>query len=331
MFKFDHIAVQKKIRAAFKQVANVLFTKNMVTFLSFLLLSALFWVMYNVGTRRVVEAEIPLRYIGVPNDILLTNELPAVLSVTIKDEGQVLMNYKLMTDPDTLVVNVGQKIWSDNVVNIDYRAMTAAIRTRLPETSQIVALKPETATATFVRLEQQLKPVRFADPIRLAPSYVFRDEPTVAPRMVEVFAPQNLLDTLDSVSVLLPDYEPLNKSVEWQCSLALIAGARFATPTVTVSVPVEMSTEKVFEVPVRGRHFPDSVMLRAFPAVVQVTASVGLSRFPLLTADDFEAVVDFADTKNSASYKLPVSVSTTNEYVHTFRYAPTEVEFLLEK
>lgn len=331
MLKFDHIAVQKKLRAAFRKVADVLFTKNMVTFLSFLLLSTLFWVMYNVGTRRVVVVEMPIRYVGVPDNVLLTNALPSVLSVTIKDEGQVLMNYKLMADPDTLVVNLHEKLWNDEAVSIDYRTLNAAIRTRLPETSQIVALKPEMASVSFVRLEQQLKPVRLAEPILLAPSYVFREAPSVVPRMVEVFAPQSMLDTLDSVTALLPDYLPVSKSVEWQCALSPIAGARFATPAVTVSVPVEMSTEKVLDIPVRGCHFPDSVMLRAFPAVVQVTASVGLSRFPSLTADDFEAVVDFADTKNSTSYKLPVAVSTTNEYVHTFRYAPAEVEYLLEK
>ncbi|MGN0186769.1 MAG: hypothetical protein ACI392_03380 [Paludibacteraceae bacterium] len=331
MFRFDHIAVQKQLRAALKKVADVLFTKNMVTFLSFLLLSTLFWVMYNVGTRRVIEVEIPMRYVGVPDNILLNVPLPSALSVTIKDEGQVLMNYKLMTDPDTLIVNLHEKLWNNDVVSIDYRTLTSAVRVRLPETSQIVALKPEIVVAEFVRLEQQLKPVRLVEPIRLAPSYVFRDAPTIVPHMVEVFAPQNILDTLDSLLVLLPDYQPLNKSVEWQCPLAPVDGARFATTTVTVSLPVEMSTEKILDIPVRGRAFPDSVMLRSFPAVVQVTASVGLSHFPTLTADDFEAVVDFADTQNSTSYKLPVTVSTTNEYVNMFRFAPTEVEFLLEK
>lgn len=332
MSEIDWKPVGRRVRAVAKQVARVLFTKDTATFLSFLFLATLFWVMYNVGARRSTTVEFPVRYVGIPGNVLLERDLPASLSVVVKDEGQVLMNYKLLSDNDTLTIDLTGKFVGGSPLTVDFRAQGAAMRQRLPETSQILSVKPEAASVGFVSLEQKTLPVRLSRQIPLANPYVLLDSVRLKPSAVEVFAPRAVLDTLHFVEALVDGrLESLSRSATFRFPLEPVAAAKFDVADVEVSVPVEMSTEKSFELSVQGRDFPDGVVLRAFPATVTVVCSVGVSRFEALSESEFAAYVDYADIQKNASYKVPVTVVTDNAHIRAMRYSPTEVEFLLEK
>lgn len=332
MSKIDWKSVGWRVRTVAKNVARILFTKDTATFLSFLCLATLFWVMYNVGTRRSTTVDIPIRYIGIPDNVRLDNALPDMLSVVVKDEGQVLLNYKLLADNDTLVVDLTGHFVGDTPFTLDFRAQGASIRQRLPETSQILSIRPEAVSVCFTLLEQKALPVRLSQSVPLAAPYVLLDSVRIQPAVVEVFAPHNLLDTLRFVEVeMAKSLEPLSTSATFRCALQPIAGVRFDVADVDVVIPIEISTEKTLELPIRGRNFPDGVLLRAFPATVKVVCSIGVSRYEALSESDFDAIVDYVDIQKNTSYKVAVAVTTNNAYVHAMRYSPTEVEFLLEK
>ncbi len=332
MSKIDWKTVGGRLRAVTKQVARLFFTKDTATFLAFLCLATLFWVMYNVGTRRTTTVEFPVRYTGIPSNVQFERDLPKSLSVLVKDEGQVLMNYKLLADDDTLTIDLTGKFVGGTPLVVDFRAQSAAMQRHFPASSQILSVKPESSSVDFVLLEQKTLPVRLSQPIALANPYVLLDSVRLKPAVVEVFAPRHLLDTLQCVAVQVDGaLAPLTQSATFRFPLKPIAGAQFDVADVEVRVPVEMSTEKSFELSVQGRNFPDGVALRAFPATVTVVCSIGVSRFEALSAADFAAYVDFADIQKNTSYKVPVTVVANNAHIRTLRYFPTEVEFLLEK
>lgn len=332
MSKIDWKSVGGRLRVVAKQVARLLFTKDTATFFAFFLLATLFWVMYNVGAHRTTTVEFPVRYTGIPRNVLLAHDLPASLAVVVKDEGQVLINYKLLSDDDTLLVDLTGKFVEGTPLTVDFRAQNAAMQQHFPTTSQILSVKPESATVGFVLLEQKTLPVRLSQPIPVANPYVLLDSVRLKPAAVEVFAPRHLLDTLQYVEALVDkSLMPLMQSATFRLPLQPIAEARLDVPDVEVRVPIEMSTEKTFELPVQGRNFPDNVSLRAFPATVTVVCAIGVSRFEALSATDFAAYVDYADIQKNTAYKVPVTVVTDNAHIRTMRYSPTEVEFLLEK
>lgn len=330
--KIDWKSVGARCRLVARRVARLLFTEDAATFLAFLLLASLFWVMYNVGARRSTTVEIPLQYVGIPGNALLERELPNTLSVTVRDEGQVLINYRLKADVDTLVIDLSDAFAEGNTLSVDYRSQMAAVRHRLPETSQIVAIKPEAVAVSYARLEQKNLPVRLTQQIPLAVPYVLLDSVRFVPASVEVFAPHDVLDTLQSVDVVLSSpIELLTKSATFQCALKPVRAAKFDVETVEVSVPIEMSTEKTLELNIAARNFPDDVQLRTFPPTVKVVCSIGVSRFEALSPADFSAYVDYDDIQKNGSYKAQVRVVTDNSHVRSLHFSPAEVEFLLEK
>ncbi len=331
MYRFDKVSIHRRLRAITKSVATVLFTRNTVTFLLFLMLSALFWLMYNAGTKRAVSVDFPIKYVGIPETILLKTDLPKTLTVAVKDEGGVLMNYKLTAETDTVNINFSSLFLGESPVTFDFRSLKDNIAQRLPSSSDILSIKPEIVSLDFVTLERALKPVKLAQNVQLAPSHVLIDSVSLSPSEVEVFAPRAVLDTLRFVEAQNPVSEPLTKTLILDCPLRPVESARFSTNSVTMTAQVEMSTEKTLEIPIVGSGLPHDVSLRSFPAVVQVTFSVGVSRFSAVTEKDFSAVVKYADIQKTDSYKVPVLVTTSNKHVKNLRFSPSEVEFLLEK
>lgn len=331
MAKIDWNSILNRIKTIIKKVAKVFFTRDTVTFLLFLCLASAFWFMHSIGTRRALAATAHLVYVGIPADVLITNELPQEITFSIKNEGQKLMSYYLNSSPDTLIVDLTNRFKKSGQVIYDVQTLKNDIQSRLPELSQVEALNPGFITLHYVRLSSKQLPVRLQDAIPLASQYVLLDSITIKPSVVTFYAPQSALDTMSFVSVKPFSVEPLTKTSVFKKSLVTFELGHSDVTEVEITVPVELSTEKSLEIPIQSVDFPAHISLRTFPAFVRVTFSVGVSRFNFVTEKDFKAEVLYAELEKSKEHKVKVQVSTLNPDVLNMRYAPTDVEFLLEK
>lgn len=331
MSRMDWAESGRRIKKTTLKVAKFFFTKDTATFLFFLCLAALFWLMYAVGTRREIMVTIPLSYIGIPNDVAVTNAIPQQITYTIKDEGQKLIGYYLGLDFDSLRVDLTNQFDGSGQVNYNVRPLLNHIQSHLPQSSLIINLKPEVISLNYVALDRKILPVHLSRPIPIAPQCVLLDSITIIPSLIEVYAPKSVLDTVHFVSVEPFHSNPLEKTSTFKKQLQSLPFGRMDVSSVKIVVPVEMSTEKTVDIPIQGVNFPQNLVLRTFPAVVKATFSVGLSRFNSISAKDFQAVVDYKELQRSTSYKVPVQASTLNPNVRNVRYTPAEVEFLLEK
>jgi len=331
MSKIDWTSIFKRIKIIIKKVAKVFFTRDMATFFLFLCLASAFWFMHTIGTRRTMTVSFSLVYVGIPDDVLISSELPQNITFSIKNEGQKLMNYYLNAESDTLEVDLSNRFDGSGQLTYDLELLKSDIQRRLPESSQIEELTPDLLAITYLLLGHKLLPVQLSESIPLAPQYVLADSVLIKPAFVTVYAPQSVLDTMDFVSVKPFFVKPLSKTSVFKESLILLELGHTDVTEVDITVPVELSTEKTLEIPIQSVNFPFAVSLRTFPVVVRVTFSVGVSRFKKITANDFKAEVFYEDLEKVTQHQVKVRFSTVNPEVFNVRYAPTEVEFLLEK
>ena len=70
-------------------------SKDILTFLMFVALSFLFWMMQSLGEDMNTVYRIPIKYTNIPDNTIITCELPTSVTVHLRDEGAVLMNYNL--------------------------------------------------------------------------------------------------------------------------------------------------------------------------------------------------------------------------------------------
>ena len=324
-------SILKRTQTIIKQVAKVFFTKDMATFFLFLCLASAFWFMHTIGTRRAMTVSFDLVYVGIPNDVLITTELPQRVTFSLKNEGQKLMSYYLNADADTLVVDLSNRFNGSGQVTYDMQLLKSDIQRRLPESSQIEGLTPELLTLNYLKLGHKVLPVRLLESIPLAPECVLADSITITPALVTVYAPQAVLDTMHFMAVKPFFIKPIAKTSVFKKSLVALELGHPDVSEVEITVPVELSTEKTLEIPIQGVNFPPTILLRTFPAFVRVTFSIGVSRFNAVTENDFKAEVYYEELEHTKQHQAKVHLSTLHTDVLNVRYAPTEVEFLLEK
>ena len=68
------------------KVATFLKSRDVVTFLFFFLLAFFMWYMYSIGTQREISRKIPIKYVGIPEDIQLDKPLPEKLAGEMHSE-----------------------------------------------------------------------------------------------------------------------------------------------------------------------------------------------------------------------------------------------------
>jgi hypothetical protein len=78
---------------------------------------------------------------------------------------------------------------------------------------------------------------------------------------------------------------------------------------------------------------PDSVKLRTFPSMVQLSCNVNLSQYKALTADEFVLTVSYADipTDGTTATRLPIHVTDHPDAATHIRIRPDSVEYMIEE
>ena len=71
-----------------------LWNRQFLTFLFFLLLSSVFWFLQSGYETVEREFSIPVRLVGVPDNVVLTTDPPTSVRVTLRDRALTLISYR---------------------------------------------------------------------------------------------------------------------------------------------------------------------------------------------------------------------------------------------
>ena len=91
------------VNAFVKKIRHLLLSKDVLVFFFFLLVSALFWFVIALDKTYHERITIPIRYVNVPQNIAIVNQIPSSLELKIKDKGLNLWTYQQRNAFDTLV------------------------------------------------------------------------------------------------------------------------------------------------------------------------------------------------------------------------------------
>jgi len=73
------------------------------------------------------------------------------------------------------------------------------------------------------------------------------------------------------------------------------------------------------------------LLIRTFPAIVNVTYTVGLSHFNSLVPDDIQVYLDYNDLISGKLNKQRLKIINNTSHISNIRIVPQEVEFILEE
>lgn len=330
---FEKKNIREQYLRASERIKNFLLSRKsreFLIFLFFVFVSFTFWLLQVLNDDYETELSIPLRMKDVPENVVLTSELPKEIKVGVQDRGTVLVNYMLGQTIYPLTLDFDDYAERGSHIRIPTLSLSKRIGSQLNQSTKLSTIKPDTLEFIYTRGEGKKVPVKLRGEIKPERQFYISDT-LYLPDSVMAYAPREILDTI-AYAYTEPLYvEEISDTTRRRVNLMPVKGVRFAPSYNDITFLVDVYSEKSLEVPVEGINFPNHELLRTFPSKVHVTFQVGLSHFKDVNADDFKVVVDYNDLKESKNEKCrPVLVQSPSEAKHVW-VSPQEIDYIIEQ
>lgn len=304
-------------------------SKDILTFLLFVALSFLFWMMQSLGEDMNTVYRIPIKYTNIPDNTIITCDLPTSVTVHLRDEGAVLMNYTLEGIP-AFEVDFRQYANNRNAFILTSEEIKSLISKNLRNTTNLTSLSLDTLAVYYTQAPGKKVKVRIEGSVTTVPQCIISGKIQSDVDSVQVYAPEYLLNTITSVETDSFAFKDLSQTLTQTVPLHRIKGVKIVPHQVKLTVPVEELTSKSIPVSVSVVNQPRNVNLLTFPATVRVDCMVPVSRFSQISAQDVSVSVDYNETRN-APEKLPLKITRTPGAVYYVKVVPDSVEYILEQ
>lgn len=305
-------------------------TRESLTFLFFLFIAALFRVVQMMDGKYQTEIELPLAIQRLPEQTIIVSEIPTSISVKIEQDGFAALRAVWSKKRDTIFVPFQIEHPLQGVCRISSAELLQLAQSVTDKQTRIMGLTPDTLALHYVQGAGKKVPVRLAGKIEAAPQYRIA-RTYFSPDSVLVYAKQETLDTMAAAYISPVQYTQLSDSMSIRTPLRAMRYVKTVPQEVTMSVVVDMYSEKTVEVPIIGANFPADKALRTFPARVSVTFQVGTSEYQQTTEEDFFISVTYEELLNLKGERLPISLKSAPSYIRNVRISPSTVDYMIEE
>lgn len=325
--------MENRLTQIYKVVRNFLFSsvnKEFLTFLFFLVLSSIFWLMMALNETYEQEVCVPVKLVGVPKNAVITSEMDDTVRVTVRDKGYALAAYIYGDKVQPISVNfatyANRQTGYGSVTQQDLLKM---VNQRFTQ-SKVMQVKPDHLDFYFNFGVSKRLPVRMAGYVVPGKSfYLARTQ--FWPDMVTVYASKRVLDSLRFIKTVPINIVNFGDTVIQTVALEKIKGVKIVPNVVRIGLYPDIMTEESIDVPVTAVNMPDGKVLRTFPPRVKVNFIVGASMFRNISADQFMVVVDYNELMQNPSDKCKIYLKTSPHGVRNARLQMSQVDYLIEQ
>lgn len=304
-----------------------------MTFLVFLCISACFWVLQTVYEETDGNFEVQFVIREMPGNAVFTTAIPSSLKVTVHDKSIALLRYYYKHNLETLEVDFSRYADEAGNFRISGAELKALLQSNIEGTTQIGSVSPALIDARFALTQGRRIPVRYDG--EYSAQLQSRCSPArLTPDSVTVYAPETILDTLQTLYTVPRNYLDLASSVNEMLPLQLPIGVKAEPDKIHLEIDVEEYVEKTFQhVEILPIDVPDSLRLRLFPSSVQVSCNVNVSQYKQLKKENFVLTVSYNDLTcgNRIQNRLPVVIGSSPRTATHITLRPDSVEYIIEE
>lgn len=305
--------------------------KEVLIFFLFLLLALGFWILQSLNEEYDTVISIPVRYKDIPAEIAFKQTPPEEISVSIRDKGNVLLNYTIGRNFAPLEVSYKKSKNKDGVLVVEQQDIESHIQKVLFNTTVLQNFSPTNIKVHTSKREEKKVPVKFNGSIIPGEGYGLANKISVSPAMMNIYSTRNILDSISEIKTTYIEIKNVKKNVSRNIQLEAIPGVTFEHNTVAISVPIEEFTEKTLSIPVVCTGIPYNYMVRIFPPSIKVNCNVPLSSYNDLTIDDFSIRVRYEDLEQNLTGAYPITLDKKPDWIESYSFVPDKIEFIIEQ
>jgi hypothetical protein len=320
-----------------KEKRGTRFDRDAVIFAFFLLLSFIFWYLNSLEKDTEYDIKYPVRYINLPEERVLAEDLPSKLEVFLKGPGYSILKLKLAGNRTPVILDIATVNYRrvPGSRTLSYYVITAGLipklKSQLRAECEITSIKPDTLFFSFDRIVTKTVKVIADVDVTTERQYLVKGQIVINPDSVTISGPKRILDTIKSVKTRYKKLKGVNETITKSIPLYALKEVDVSEKKVLLTIPVEQFTEAEIHVPVKIINCPDSINIRIFPDVVTVKCLVAISDYKKIEKIPIEVVLDLSKADINSSEKIPLGFLNIPPFVSSLRVTPPKVDFLIEK
>jgi hypothetical protein len=320
--------------ATIRAIRNFLFSKTnreFLIFLFFLLVAGLFWLMMTLNETFETEVKFYVRYVHVPQNVVLTSGDIDSVRVNVRDKGFSLFSFIHTQDPQPVDIDFNKYAGTNGTGYVSAIDLQRLFEHRLPASAKITSVKIERLVFYYNHGEQKKVPVRWRGHITPDPHY-FLSKTIITPDSVTVFSSHEKLDSIDYVYTEELNYADFHDTLFVQSRLHGASGIKIVPQKVSITFLTDILTEeRIDSIPVVGINMPEGKVLRTFPSRISVKIVTGMKNYRALTPADFVVVADYKQFADNKASKCPIQLKRIPEGISKAVLEVNQVDYLIEE
>ncbi len=317
--------------------------KRFLIFFIFVIIAFFFWLYRALDDTYVENIKCSVSFINLPKNKIPTNKPPEKIVLRVRGDGYSILSKKLNAPELTFDVN-NFRLHSQSLDSLSVYLITKSTYEILSqqlksenERIEIISILPDTIFFNFAKTRQKKLPIT---PVYINQKKLFAQQYTLNGKMelssdsVFIIGPAKIVDTVTYINTEPVMVTELKDTLKASLKLMPVPGTKLSAQEVFLTVPVDRFTESSFNLPLKVKHEPDSILLKVFPRTVKINYRVTLSQYSKITESDFYPYVDYNDinnkNKNINNSKISVYMDSIPEHAISASIYPTSVEFLIE-
>lgn len=331
MLNINGILNKEKIIEKFRFFFGEITWKKSLTFLFFLFLAIIFWIVQTYSNKMQMKLSLPIHYTNMTDSVVFERELPTEIDVYIKDYGSAYLKY-LTRKEDSIYIDLAPIIEEGSASRklLQGQEFEQLVKTKLLPSSDLTSFTPSYISFAFNVVSVKKLPVVFDGLANLAVGYQLDGDITLTPDSVIALSSKNVLDTI-KYAYTVRDTLNIDGNKNIKIKLRPTKGVYFKPDEIILNVPVDEFKEREVNVPVKCVNLPKDLDIKFFPPSVKINFFIGSKRSNLIESSDFQVIVDYLDIKERELNSIPIRVIEYPDYIRIRSLEPSEVEYILEQ
>ncbi|MCB0803306.1 MAG: YbbR-like domain-containing protein [Bacteroidetes bacterium] len=306
-----------------------------IIFFFCLLLSTFFWFLSSLSKNYTTDLSFPVKYTGYSENFILIEAPSSTITGRVFGSGYELLGEQFSLNRSSIEIdlNSARPGKSRNTYYIETKRQRDKLIEKLDKDIQLQFLRPDTL---YFKTQARTSKIVHVIPklnYEFEAGFQLRGDLIVNPKKIKVSGPKSYIDTLKQVYTEIKHVKDLKDSTQVNLKLIkdqTINGLQFEKEQVDILIPVEKYTEKEISLDINV-NASSHLMLRVFPAKVNVKVLVPMSLYENLDETLLMASVKYVESRDKGAEKLQVNLKGIPKYAKLIRIEPERVEYIIRK
>ena len=317
-----------RLRAAYTKAVRSSKGKSVLTYLLFVCVAFVFWVVLSLDTQIQRDFDVPLVVEDVPDSVTVISDVPQKISAIVEGKGSQLIRFLWGGMPVFKVKFSEYANPENNTILVPKGKFESRLSEYFGQSVDVVSSRPDSLSLVYTSTPGTRLPVHINSEILPYFQYIISGAIKADIDSVMAYAVGGVPRTLTVADTEWIVRSELKDTSVYEVRIKPIPGVRFIPDKINITVPVEPLISKRRSVPVEVVNLPEGIGLITFPSSVDVTYLVPMSDYN----DDYpvKAYADYATLDLSKS-KIKLTPSLMPELYRNVTLYPDSVEYILEK